>query len=121
MFTLSPFAIKQPLPRFASVIGMALIVSALGLSATMSAEPTAVRQIDLQFKPGTLAIKAGDAVIFRNDDSVPHHVVSHTPLFRFDLDLQLPGKESKVVFDKKGVVVVSCDIHPTMEMTVTVE
>lgn len=80
-----------------------------------------ITQRDRQFGPTTLTVKAGDTVIFRNEDFIAHHVVSHTPQFPFDLDLQQPGAENAMVFSKPGTVIVSCDIHPRMEVAVTVQ
>lgn len=108
------------LARFTALLmALPLLAGSSGREAQAQG-PHVVVQIDRQYAPLTLTVKAGDAVLFRNDDVIPHHIVSHTPIFPFDLDLQDPGAENKIVFDKPGQVVVGCDIHPRMEMVVTV-
>ncbi len=97
-------------------------VPVLMLQGDVSAAGThVVTQQDRQFGPTELTVKVGDTVIFRNNDNMAHHVVSHTPLFPFDLDLQQPGAENAMTFTKAGKVIVGCDIHPRMEVAVTVE
>jgi len=73
-----------------------------------------------QFNPPTLTVRKGDILVFVNDDNKPHHVVSHTPLQTFDLDLIQPGSEVRQVMDRAGEVVIGCDVHPRMETIVTV-
>lgn len=108
------------LSRFAALLmALPLLAGSAGREAQAQG-PYVVVQIDRQYAPLTLTVKAGDAVLFRNEDVIAHHVVSHTPLFPFDLDLQNPGAENTIVFNKTGQVVVGCDIHPRMEMVVTV-
>ncbi|MEE3626883.1 cupredoxin domain-containing protein [Nitrospirillum sp. BR 11752] len=108
-----------------TAIRSAALTLALGLfSVAARAEPATytVTQKNGQYVPSTLTIKRGDIVIIRNDDKQPHHVVSYTPHFLFDLDLQAPGQENKIVFDTtEKLVVVSCDIHHNMELLVTVQ
>lgn len=73
-----------------------------------------------QFNPPTLTVRKGDILVFMNDDNKAHHVVSHTPLQTFDLDLLQPGAEARQVMDRAGEVVIGCDVHPRMETVVTV-
>ena len=88
----------------------------------VSAQSTpVVTQNNRQFTPTELTVKVGQTVIFRNEDNIPHHVVSHTPQFMFDLDLQQPGTENSVTFTKPGKIIVGCDLHPRMEVAVTVQ
>lgn len=101
------------------VLALSLLAGSNGQPANAQG-PHVVIQADRKYAPLVLTVKAGDTVLFRNNDEIAHHVVSHTPLFPFDLDLQAPGSENAVVFSKPGQVVVGCDIHPRMELVVTV-
>ncbi|HYE51215.1 MAG TPA: cupredoxin domain-containing protein [Azospirillaceae bacterium] len=108
-------------PALLVLLAALAAASAAGPAAAQQATVHTVTQRDGRFVPSALTVKRGDAVVFRNDDDRPHHVVSHTPFFKFDLDLQGPGGEGTVVFDKPGTVVVGCDLHSAMETLVTVE
>jgi len=65
-------------------------------------------------------VARGEPVVFENDDTVPHNVMSTTPENAFDLGSQMPGNSTPVTFDRVGVVAVICAIHPRMHMTITV-
>lgn len=79
-----------------------------------------VSQKDKKFSAAALSVRPGEAVVFRNDDAVPHNVFSSSAGAAFNLKSQSPGAESRVAFDKPGKVEVRCAFHPTMKMTVTV-
>lgn len=106
---------------YGCLVAAVLLLPLLSSSVDVSAQAThLITQRDRQFSRTEMSVKVGDTVIFRNDDSIAHHVVSHTPFFIFDLDLQQPGAENAMVFAKPGTVIVGCDIHPRMEVAVTV-
>jgi plastocyanin len=67
-----------------------------------------------------LTVARGEQVVFLNDDTVPHNIMSTTPDNAFDLGTQTPGDVTPVSFDKAGVVAVICAIHPRMHLTITV-
>jgi|SRR5919108_3938664 plastocyanin len=73
------------------------------------------------FKPGSLRVKAGDVVVFKNDDTVTHHVYSSTKGHEFDLETTNPGEDVKWTFSSRGRVDVRCGLHPGMRLVVTVE
>lgn len=77
---------------------------------------TPARKVVLQhgkaFVPRVLAVPAGSAVIFRNDDPINHNVFSLSP--HFDTGLYGAGGEKEEVFDKPGVVQLLCNIHSSM-------
>lgn len=93
--------------------GMGLAIPAVG------AEFTALQK-DKSFQPGTLKIKVGDTVDFRNEDNIFHNVFSLSDTKSFDLGSYPKGQSKKVVFDKPGVVDIECSIHPEMHMKVEV-
>jgi plastocyanin len=97
------------------VLGMALLI---GLPA--SAEEHLIRQEDRAFSQSQISLKAGDSIVFKNDDQVTHNVFSVSPGMEFDIRRQAPGNSSTVVFKKPGVAEVRCSIHPKMKLIVTV-
>jgi len=98
-----------------------LALAATGLGAPASATEYTVTQKGQQFNPRTLKIKAGDEIIFQNDDSGTHNVFSESAANTFDLKAQRPGASTRVTFPKAGRVDVRCAIHPVMRMAVDVE
>jgi plastocyanin len=73
------------------------------------------------FSPGTLTVKAGDSLVFQNDDDVTHHVYSATKGQEFDLETMTPGEKASHTFTGKGRVDVRCGLHAGMRLVVTVE
>ncbi len=78
---------------------------------------------DLQFEPADITIKAGDTVIWTNQDQVQHTVTSGDPeesngLFGSELLNHL--EVYKHTFRKKGVFPYYCIPHPWMIGTVNV-
>jgi plastocyanin len=77
------------------------------------------------FAPSELTIAAGTEVTFENADSFGHTVTEGTdgtpvddPIV--DEDIGASGTVS-VVFDEPGTYEITCRIHPSMQMTITVE
>jgi plastocyanin len=79
-----------------------------------------VQQKGRTFSVTAMTVARGDPVVFQNDDTVPHNVMSATPENAFDLGSQMPGNATPVTFDSVGIVAVICAIHPRMHMTITV-
>ncbi len=88
-------------------------------SGASSADPT-VDQKGRAFSVDAIVLKRGERVVFRNNDTVPHNIMSETPGNTFDLGSQMPGTATQVSFDSTGDIAVICAIHPRMRMTVTV-
>jgi plastocyanin len=80
-----------------------------------------VTQKNKQFSQKTLAIKVGDAVSFKNEDSFAHNIFSLSDVKTFDLGTYPQGQAKKVVFDKPGTAEIECAIHPDMKLTVEVK
>jgi len=85
------------------------------------AEEHSVSQVDKEFSASEITIRAGDSIVFKNEDSVAHNIFSRSEGFRFNLKKQEPGAEDAIPFEKAGVAEVRCAIHPRMKLIVTVE
>jgi plastocyanin len=93
----------------------------LTASVTYAAAEHIVAQKGKLFSPGTVRVKMGDTLVFKNDDSVTHHVYSSTKGQEFELDTTKPGQAVRRTFPSKGRVEVRCGLHPGMRLVVTVE
>ena len=96
------------------------------LSTPAAAADYVVEQKDKNFlykgtPVGTLKIKVGDVVQFKNMDSYFHNVFSLSDAKLFDLGSYSQGQSKSVTFDKPGKVEVECAIHPQMKMIVEVK
>ena len=72
-----------------------------------------------------ITVAAGTTVTFVNNDSLGHTVTEGVDGeiadgARFDEDVAA-GESVEVTFDEPGTYQVTCEVHPTMNMTVTVE
>ena len=99
----------------------AVSAAAVALAANALAAEHTVLQKEKRFEPSTLSVKAGDTLVFRNDDGIVHNVYSTTGGHEFNSGAQKPGSEIKVKFDKGGKVSVRCAMHPKMKLSVTVK
>ena len=72
------------------------------------------------FSPEALAVPLGSTVTFVNLDDVRHNVFSVTPGSGFDLGYQASGQKVSHVFSHAGIVLVSCNVHRSMELDVLV-
>ena len=96
----------------------ALVLAAAGI--TYAAQHK-IGQKGRLFSPGTLAVKAGDSLLFQNDDDVTHHIYSATKGQEFDLETTAPGEKVSHTFAAKGRVDVRCGLHAGMRLVITVE
>lgn len=97
-------------------------VAALGataLTVAVAAEQT-IHQKGRVFSSDAVSVKTGDKLVFLNDDTVPHNIMSTSKGNEFNLGSVAPGTSIPVAFDNAGSVAVICAIHPRMKMTVTV-
>ena len=88
--------------------------------ATSAPPPPRLAQKDQMFAPRVVAIAAGSAVDFPNQDPIYHNVFSLSPTRRFDLGKYPKGSSRRVDFRKPGLVNVYCDIHSNMEAFILV-
>jgi plastocyanin len=78
-----------------------------------------------QFDPAELTVAAGTTVVFLNADAFAHTITEGTdgtavddPIV--DDDIEQNGSV-QVTFDEAGTYEITCRIHPSMQMTITVE
>lgn len=84
-------------------------------------EPATMNQKNLKFLPYVLAVPVGTTVEFHNDDAVLHNVFSPDKIAdRFDLGTFPQGEVRTHTFDKAGIAVLLCNVHPEMEGYVVV-
>ncbi|EKD66515.1 MAG: hypothetical protein ACD_49C00038G0049 [uncultured bacterium (gcode 4)] len=84
--------------------------------------PSADNEIIIQifaFSPETLNIKVGTKVIWKQNDQMPHTIVSNEGLFTSD-NLKL-GDEFSFVFTKAWEYNYYCSIHPSMKGKIIVK
>ena len=101
------------------LIALALLLPLASLQA-LAAQEHLVTQKDKSFSTKTLSVKAGDKVVFRNDDSFSHNIFSLTDAQPFDLGTYGNGQSKSVTYAKPGKYEVECAIHPDMHLVVTV-
>lgn len=84
-------------------------------SSPGEAPTTAVEnQINKQFVPHLLVVRAGTLVQFPNQDNIRHQVYSFSPAKRFELPLYAGVEAGQVLFDVPGPVALGCNIHDWM-------
>ena len=93
-----------------------------------SEDATAEEEVRLEssnFDPEELIIAAGTTVLFLNADSYAHTVTEGTGGQAADdpiVDRQLEANRTvRVTFDELGTYEITCKLHPSMQMTITVE
>ncbi|WP_159119377.1 methylamine utilization protein [Alteromonas sp. KUL150] len=77
-------------------------------------EPAVMNQIDKQFEPHVLVVKAGTEVTFPNADNLFHHVYSFSPTKQFELKLYKEFTAEPLRFENAGIVDIGCNIHDWM-------
>jgi plastocyanin len=82
--------------------------------AKVEPRPAVIRQEGLEFRPRALAITVGSKVDFPNDDDLFHNVFSFSKSNRIELGSYPRGESKSVVFDKKGLVDLRCEVHKHM-------
>lgn len=94
-------------------------------SEEATAEEERVRLESSNFDPDELTIAAGTTVLFLNADSYAHTVTEGTGGQAADdpiVDRQLEANRTvRVTFDEPGTYEITCKLHPSMQMTITVE
>jgi plastocyanin len=111
---------SRPIPRRA-VLAAATVAGLLAATIAARADDAEVIIDNFVFTPATLTVKAGTRVVWKNQDDIPHLVVSDTtpPLFR---SKALDTDDSfSAVFDKPGTYHYFCGLHPHMQGTIVVQ
>lgn len=97
-----------------------MYLACLLLPALAGADEVVVTQKNKAFSVGTVTIKTGDSISFRNDDAFVHNVFSLADDMTFDLGTYPQGQAKAVKFAKAGKFDIECAIHPEMKLLVTV-
>jgi plastocyanin len=98
-------------------------IVALAATGTTGAETAQRFEIDIanfQFGPADAVVPAGTEVIWVNNDTDVHSIVSTGELFA-NSEVFAPGESYSVVFTEPGTYAYLCGVHPFMMGTVTVE
>ena len=104
--------------RSAAMAGAAVIIAAL-FGSEAFAESVTVAIANFTFTPAEVTVSAGTAVIFRNDDDIPHLVAASDGSFRSKaLDT---GDSYTFTFAKAGEYGYFCALHPHMVGKVVVK
>ena len=98
-----------------------VIATGLLIGHSALAGDVTVSQKDKAFSTKEVHLKAGDRVVFMNEDSVTHNVYSLTKGHEFEIKTQPPGKSDAIQFSRPGVALVECAIHPKMKVKVHVD
>jgi len=99
---------------------IALVVAFAGGSIAAFAAEHSIMQKGKTFSESNVTLKKGDSLLFVNDDTIHHNILSTTPGSEFNLGSQAPGASTPVTFNKAGEITVLCAIHPRMKLAVTV-
>ena len=92
----------------------------IGTLAALAGESRVI-QTGKAFDPKALTVKAGDSIVFANEDFYDHNVYSESDGNVFNLGIQSPGQNNAVTLRNAGTVQVLCRIHPKMKLVITVE
>lgn len=79
-----------------------------------------IEQRDREFNPYLTIVQKGTSIDFPNRDPFKHHIYSFSPAKTFEIKLYAGKPANPMVFDKKGDVVLGCNIHDWMEAYVLV-
>lgn len=81
---------------------------------SLAKSPYKMDQKNREFKSHILAIRAGESVLFPNSDNIQHHIYSFSPINPFEMPLYKGVPANPILFSKKGVAVLGCNIHDWM-------
>jgi len=111
---------RVSVPWSADAISLVAVIPNDVRVAPAKPEPV-LDQMELTFVPRLLPVTLGTVVRFRNSDALLHNVFSSSSrVSAFDLGTYPRGEERTVRFDRPGVSVVLCNVHPQMAAFVLV-
>ncbi|WP_159064993.1 hypothetical protein [Thaumasiovibrio subtropicus] len=73
-----------------------------------------VSQYDKAFTPYILAVPQGADVVFKNEDSISHHLYSLSDVAAFSFRLKAGERKEDIEFEQAGAVSMGCNIHDWM-------
>jgi len=80
-----------------------------------------ITQKNTAFSAAEIKIKRGDAIVFKNEDIVPHNVFTAAKANQFNSNVQQPGESVTIPFKQEGTAELRCVMHPTMKLMVEVK
>lgn len=110
--------------HLARLVALGAMLCGMGPGATACAprpEPQThtVTMEGLKFQPAALTVKAGDTVVWVNNDMFPHTATSNPG--GFDSGAIAAGESWRYTIQQKGEFAYVCTYHPTMKGSLTVE
>ena len=102
---------------FAVLVGLAFGCG--GVMGALAADRM-IGQKGKAFSDAEVTVKVGETLVYVNDDSVTHNILSTSAGNEFNLGSQEPGASTPATFKTAGDVKVMCAIHPRMQMAVKV-
>jgi plastocyanin len=106
-------------PRPVLILCLVALLASVALAAKDKGETHTVSMKDKKYAPASLTIKAGETVVWTNNDEHDHTVVADDKSFKSG-NIGT-GDSFRHQFDKKGTFTYSCSYHPRMKGTITVE
>lgn len=100
---------------------MQKIVLSLIILISLNAEEHIVDQKNKTFLPGTMKVKVGDTITFKNSDPFSHNAYTDDEGNEFDVGMQATGTETHMKVRKEGEFDIECAIHPNMLIKVKAE
>lgn len=91
-------------------------------SAANTAKPSAKNAVTIRnfaFSPAKITIKAGQSVIWTNEDSVGHSATADDN--SWDTGVLPQGQSKSITFAKAGTYTYHCSVHPNMKAEVIVQ
>jgi cytochrome c peroxidase len=98
-----------------------MIVAEQGRAVPPATRVSTVSQHDKTFAPGRIVLRIGERLWILNNDTRTHNVRIFDQAFDFDSGAQEPGETVEITFPRAGSFLISCGIHPKMELYVDIE
>lgn len=96
-------------------------IALIDLGSTTTSPTGATIPVSIQnfaFQPDTITARAGDTVVFTNNDSAPHTVTQDPMGSGFQSDPIDPGTTYTLTIDEPGTYSFFCAFHPAMKGTI---
>jgi plastocyanin len=106
--------------RRISLLAAFLAGGLVAYAAVAYASERTISQKGKVFSVTDVSLKVGDTLLFVNDDTVAHNVLTMDPENKFNLGSLKPGSSTPVTFKAASDFQIICAIHPTMKMHVKV-
>jgi len=101
------------------VAGMTMLKRSVFAAENQPAPGTEIKIDNFSFAPASITVPAGTEVRWKNNDDIPHNIVSNDHSFKSKvLDT---GEDFAYTFSKPGTYNYFCSIHPKMTARVVVQ